>query len=95
MTDEQELAEHKRTGRLTTKQRVFLESVSCADCDEDVWKEFGGRCPEASHDDFAELWGWASRMHYCMVDRPVKSYHVTMKGAKKLQADRETFGERP
>ena len=59
-------------------------AVSCADCDEDIWGEFGGTCPDATYDDFARLWAWAERMGYCMAGRPVKTYDLTLRGQKRL-----------
>ena len=84
LTHEEEEVQHRRTGRLTTKQRKFLMAVSCADCDGDIWGEFSGTCPDATHDDFAELWAWAKRMHYCHVIRSVKTYEIMQKGLKAL-----------
>ena len=86
MTHEEEAMRATRTGELTTMQRKFLLAVDVADCDGDVWGEFKGTCPDASHDDFAELWSWAKRMGYCRVERGIKTYHLVTKGRKRLDA---------
>lgn len=73
-----------RTGKLTHEQRQFLLAVEDAPSDDLIWQAFGRRCPTANHDDFAALWAWAKRNHYCLVDKPVKTFHLVSKGRKAL-----------
>ena len=72
-------------GPLTREECEFLLAVEEAPSDATVWQKYKERVPEASHDDFSSLWGWAQRMGYCLVQASAKTYHVVLKGQKALK----------
>ena len=75
----------QRPEKLTREQSEFLLAVDAAPSDDTVWQHYKERVPEASHDDFSALWGWAKRMGYCKVASNAKTFHLVLKGQKALK----------